>query len=111
MVNRPDESDGDIQTLDKPVQERKSETKEPSRHAVVLHNDNYTTMEFVVDVLKRLFHKTEEEAMAIMLRIHRAGRGVAGVYSFEIAETKAVQVDQVARGRGFPLKCTVEPMK
>lgn len=113
MVEKPYESDGenDIQTLDNPAESAGVERKQPSRYAVVLHNDDYTTMEFVVEILRKLFHKTEDEAMNIMLRIHREGKGVAGVYSYEIAETKAVQVDQLARARGFPLKCTLETLK
>lgn len=113
MVERPYESDGDseIQTLDSPTEDIRDQLKQPPSYAVVLHNDNYTTMEFVVEVLKRLFHKTEEEAMGVMLRIHHEGKGVAGIYPYEIAETKAVQVDQMSRARGFPLKCTLEPLK
>lgn len=90
------------------VEEGRPRLKEPPRFAVVLHNDDYTTMEFVVEILRRYFQKTPEEAASIMLSVHRQGRGVAGVYSYEIAETKAVQVEDHARSRGFPLKCTVE---
>ncbi len=83
--------------------------KPPPHYAVILHNDDYTTMEFVVEVLKRYFRKTEEEAMKVMLKVHHEGQGVAGVYSLEIAETKVAQVQQLAESRGYPLKCTVEP--
>jgi ATP-dependent Clp protease adaptor protein ClpS len=65
-------------------------------------------MEFVVEVLQKYFHKTTEEAVQIMLRVHHAGTGVAGVYALDIAETKAAQVEEYARSRGYPLKCTVE---
>ena len=112
MVNKPEENDSDVNVADPDQEvstERRDQLKEPPQYAVVLHNDDYTTMEFVVEVLKKFFHKTEEEALRIMLRIHQEGEGVAGIYSYEIAETKAVQVNQVARARGFPLKCTVEP--
>jgi ATP-dependent Clp protease adaptor protein ClpS len=67
-------------------------------------------MEFVVEVLQRHFQKTHEEAVQITLRIHTQGRGVGGIYSYEIAETKAAQVVELARSRGFPLKCTTEPV-
>lgn len=82
--------------------------QEPPRFAVILFNDDYTTMEFVVEVLKRFFHKTEEEAMRVMLEVHHAGRGVAGIYAFEIAETKAVQVIESAKQHGYPLQCSLE---
>lgn len=91
------------------VEEGKPRLKEPARFAVVLHNDDYTSMEFVVEVLRRYFHKTEEAALQIMLQVHRQGKGVAGVYHYEIAETKAMQVHEYARSKGFPLRCTVEP--
>lgn len=84
---------------------------EPTRKfAVLLHNDDFTTMEFVVEILRKRFHKTEEEAAAIMLRVHTSGKAVAGIYSFEIAETKVEQVHQEARARGFPLLCTLEAL-
>jgi ATP-dependent Clp protease adaptor protein ClpS len=91
------------------VEEGRPKLKEPPTFAVILHNDDYTTMEFVVEVLRRYFHKNAEEAARIMLAVHQQGRGVAGVYSHEIAETKAEQVHQHARERGFPLRCSIEP--
>lgn len=91
------------------VEEGRPKVKAPPRYSVILHNDDYTTMEFVVEVLRRYFQKTEEQAVQIMLRVHQEGRGVAGIYSFDIAETKAVQVRDYAQARGFPLRCTVEP--
>ncbi len=84
--------------------------KEPTRYAVLLSNDDYTTMEFVVEILQRFFHRSEEEAVQIMLQIHQSGKGVAGVYHFEIAETKAMQVVDYARSRGFPLQASIEPV-
>lgn len=84
--------------------------EEPPRYAVVLHNDDFTTMEFVVEILKRYFHKTEAEAMRVMLEVHSIGRGVAGIYSFEIAETKAAQVVESAKQQGYPLQCSVEKL-
>ena len=83
--------------------------KEPRRFAVILHNDDYTTMEFVVEVLKRYFHKTAEESVQIMLQVHQHGKGIAGIYSFQIAETKAMQVIEYARVKGYPLQCSLEP--
>lgn len=90
------------------VEEARPRLQEPPRYAVVLHNDDYTSMEFVIEVLEMFFQKGREEAVQIMLRVHQQGKGVAGVYSHEIAETKAYQVREAARGRGYPLLCTVE---
>lgn len=84
-------------------------TAEPPQYAVVLHNDDYTTMEFVIEVLVRFFRKNRDEAMTITLAVHQQGRGVAGIYSYEIAETKAAQVVELARTRGHPLQATTEP--
>lgn len=80
----------------------------PSLYKVLLHNDDYTTMEFVVEVLRRVFKKSFEEATMIMLNVHRSGMGVCGVFTYEIAETKVDMVSALARERGFPLKCTME---
>lgn len=80
----------------------------PKKYAVLLLNDDYTTMDFVIEVLERFFNKTQEEAMQIMLRVHQQGKGVAGVYSQDIAETKASQVEQYAQAKSFPLRCAVE---
>ena len=85
--------------------------KEPPKYAVILHNDDYTTMEFVIEVLQRFFQKTHEEATRIMLSVHHQGKGVAGIYSFEIAETKVMQVTKHARQNGHPLMCTAEPVR
>lgn len=91
------------------VESARPKLSEPPKFAVVLHNDDYTSMEFVVEVLKRYFHKTEEEAMQVMLHVHQQGKGVGGIYSHEIAETKVAQVHEAAKAAGFPLKCSVEP--
>lgn len=82
--------------------------REPSHYKVLLHNDNYTTMDFVVHVLERVFSKPLSEAVQIMLNVHRKGIGVCGVYTAEVAETKVSRVHQLAKQHGFPLKCSME---
>ena len=84
------------------------EISEPQMFRVVLHNDDYTSMDFVVEVLTTIFHKSEPEAVQIMLQIHEKERAVCGVYSFEIAQTKAEQVKQLAKKNEFPLLATIE---
>ena len=83
-------------------------TKKPSLYKVLLLNDDYTPMEFVVHVLERFFNKGHEEATRIMLHVHQKGVGVCGVYTFEVAETKVTQVMDFARGNQHPLQCTME---
>jgi ATP-dependent Clp protease adaptor protein ClpS len=80
----------------------------PPRFRVVLHNDDFTTMEFVVDALVRFFHKTTTEAMRVMLEVHVKGAGVAGIFPRDVAETKAARVSDDAREHGHPLRLTVE---
>ena len=84
------------------------ELKTPDMFRVVLHNDDYTTMEFVVEVITRVFHKSAIEASKIMLVVHRQGRGTAGVYTEDIAATKIQQVHRMAQKHNFPLRCTME---
>jgi ATP-dependent Clp protease adaptor protein ClpS len=84
------------------------ELDEPPLYRVLLLNDDYTTMDFVIEVLRQVFHKSETEATQIMLNVHNQGVGVCGCYPMEIAETKVDMVDSLARERGFPLKCTME---
>ena len=86
----------------------KDEVREPSKYKVLLHNDDYTTMAFVVEVLQTVFHKTEIDATRIMLAVHKHGMGICGVYTAEVAETKVIAVRWMARQSGFPLKCTME---
>ncbi|MHB8875975.1 MAG: ATP-dependent Clp protease adaptor ClpS [Myxococcaceae bacterium] len=88
---------------------KKEKLKRPTLYKVLLHNDDYTTMEFVVAVLREVFRRPEEEAIAIMLSVHRTGVGVAGVYTYEIAETKVRMTEQLARENEFPLKLSMEP--
>lgn len=87
----------------------KAKTATPKLWKVLLLNDDYTPMDFVIDVLMRVFRKSEDEAVQIMLQVHHAGAGVAGVYPFEIAETKVVQTEDLARSEGHPLQCSLEP--
>ena len=82
--------------------------QDPTLYMVVLLNDDYTPMPFVVDVLESLFQKSPAEAYRIMMQVHLNGRGVAGVYAWEIAETKADTVASLASGAGYPLKATIE---
>ena len=82
--------------------------KEPKGYVVVLLNDNYTTKEFVVEILIAIFHKNREEANRIMHNVHNSGRGAVGVYTWDIAVTKAEQVHTAAKENEFPLKCVVE---
>ena len=86
----------------------REELKEPKEYVVVLLNDDYTTREFVVEVLRLVFHKNLEEATKIMLNVHHHGRGVVGVYTWDIAHTKANQVHTIAKHYEYPLKCIVE---
>lgn len=87
------------------------EVKEPPMFRVLLHNDDYTTMEFVVQVLVVIFHKSVEEATHIMLNVHRSGIGLCGIYPYDVAETKVTTVHKTAREYGFPLKSTMEEDK
>ena len=82
--------------------------EEPKEYAVVLLNDDYTTRDFVVDILMIIFHKNPVEAKAIMLNVHHQGRGVVGNYTWDIAQTKVSQVHSIAKQYDFPLKCVVE---
>lgn len=81
----------------------------PPRFVVIMHNDDYTTMEFVVEVLENVFHKSNTEATSIMLTIHTKGKAICGSYPFEIAETKVECVHGMAKKAGHPLRCTLEP--
>lgn len=95
---------GSTQTLTRP----ESKTKKPSMYKVVLLNDDFTPREFVVHILIRFFSKSETEANNLMLQVHHQGSGVAGVFSFEIAETKTYQVNSYSKQNQYPLKCIME---
>jgi ATP-dependent Clp protease adaptor protein ClpS len=97
---------GDDQVITQPRTERK--LKKPKQYKVLLHNDDYTTMEFVVFILMNVFHRSETDAVQIMLHVHRNGIGVAGVYPYEVAETRVARVEALARQQEFPLRCSLE---
>lgn len=86
----------------------RTKTKKPSMYKVLMLNDDYTPMEFVVDVLERFFGKSVEEATQIMLHVHHRGVGICGVYTYEVAETKVNLVMDFAQQHGHPLQCTLE---
>lgn len=88
--------------------ESEIKVEKPPLFKVLLHNDDFTTMEFVVYVLRTVFHKNESDAFTIMLNVHRAGVGVAGVYTYEIANMKAEKCMNLAQAHEYPLLCTVE---
>ena len=100
---------GGHERTDGAVKERaENKTEEPKLYNVILLNDDYTTMEFVLQILETLFQKSPAEAYRIMMNVHRNGRGLAGVYTFEVAETKADQVAVLAAEAGYPLRATIE---
>ncbi|NLW81503.1 MAG: ATP-dependent Clp protease adaptor ClpS [Desulfovibrionales bacterium] len=84
------------------------QVQEPRQFKVLLHNDDYTSMEFVVEVLRNVFNKSEPEALAIMMSVHKKGIGLCGIYTAEVAETKVHLVHNMARKRSFPLRCSME---
>lgn len=88
---------------------QRTDLKEPKRYKVIIYNDDFTTMEFVVMVLKQVFFKSEEEANALMLRVHHSDKAVVGIYTYDIAISKARKATGMAREQGFPLRLTVEP--
>lgn len=90
--------------------DHRREVKEPPLFQVLLHNDDYTTMDFVIMILESVFHKKAEDATKIMLNVHQKGVGVAGVYTRDMAETKIALVHELARQHEYPLKCSLEQM-
>lgn len=91
------------------VLDERPRVERPRRYVVVLHNDDYTTMEFVVHVLMKFFHLGETEATQVMLHVHHKGYGIVGTYTRDVAETKAAQVMAYAKEHGHPLRCSAEP--
>ena len=100
--SREQESDGSSVAVAVP------KTQEPPMYKVILHNDDFTPMDFVVDVLERFFHKDHSSAMEIMLQVHNKGSAVCGIYPYEVAETKVAQTLELARKHEHPLQCTLE---
>ena len=86
----------------------RTKTKKPSMYRVLMLNDDYTPMEFVVDILQRFFHKNSDEAVQIMLHVHQKGVGICGIYPYDVAETKVMQTIDHARKHQHPLQCTLE---
>jgi len=100
--------DSERQTGGEVLERTRQQTKEPERYLVLLLNDDYTTMDFVVEVLESIFNKSPAEAFRIMMQVHTQGKGLCGMYPFEIAETKVATVEELARDNGFPLKAVLE---
>lgn len=98
----------DQETNSKVSAESRRKVQEPPMYKVLLHNDDYTTMEFVVEILVVIFKKAQGDAVQIMLNVHQDGVGICGVYPFETAETKVESVHLLASENGFPLKCSME---
>jgi ATP-dependent Clp protease adaptor protein ClpS len=98
----------DLDTDEAVVTESETRLKRPPLYQVVLHNDDFTTMEFVVYVLQNVFQRSETDAFRIMLQVHLEGVGVAGVYTYEIAEMKVAKATEMAQANEFPLLCTIE---
>ncbi len=101
--NQDNEDEGGTSTIIKP------KIQLPKKYKVLLHNDDYTTMEFVIFVLQAVFHKTLDEAERIMMEVHQKGIGLCGVYTHEIAESKAQKVERLAKEHSHPLMCSIEP--
>ena len=102
---RPD-SENETGTATKTRTERK--LQKPKLYKVLLHNDDYTTMEFVVYILMAIYHRSETDAVQIMLHVHKSGLGVAGVYTREVAETRVKQTEALAKEHEYPLRCSIE---
>lgn len=105
MTMGNDSKPDSMEEVDEEVQE---DLEEPPLYLVLLHNDDYTTMQFVVEVLMAVFNKSMEEATNIMLNVHKKGVGLCGLYPYEVAETKVNTVVTLASENGFPLKCSME---
>jgi ATP-dependent Clp protease adaptor protein ClpS len=101
-------ADADRKTGDQVLERTRPRTKQPVLYNVILHNDDYTTMQFVVEVLETIFHKTPAQAFRVMMHVHTRGKGLCGAYPYEVAETKVSMVHEHARGQGFPLRASME---
>ena len=110
MEHIKSEDSGNVDVLDRPGKtKRKKEPAPPRKYKVILHNDDFTPMEFVVFILREFFHKTEEEANSITLQVHKLGQGIAGIYDYQMAEQKVYDVSECAKEHQFPLKVSGEP--
>ena len=98
----------DIENDSEVLTESETRLEKPKLYKVILHNDDFTTMEFVVFILKHVFMRSDAEAITIMLKVHNEGSGLAGVYSFEVANMKAEKAMNLSRAHEYPLLCTVE---
>lgn len=107
-MSENDKPSGPIEPGDAVAVKPRPKTRKPTMYKVLMLNDDYTPMEFVVYVLERFFYKTRDQATQIMLNVHRRGVGVCGVYTYEVAETKVTQVMDLARQNQHPLQCTIE---
>ena len=108
-MSNPDRNDREEQFDGDVAVEEEQKLRRPRLYRVLLHNDDYTTMEFVVQILMDIFNHPREAAMRIMFKVHHEGIGVAGVFTHEIAETKIHQVSDLAKQNEFPLRCSMEP--
>ncbi len=106
MSERRQQNDEELGVVTATRTERR--LKKPKLYKVLLHNDDYTTMEFVVYILQAIFHRSETDAVHLMLHVHKNGLGVAGVYTYEVAETRVAQVESLARQNEFPLRCSID---
>ena len=102
MTDRERKTDGEV------LEKTRPKTQKPQLYRVLLHNDDYTTMQFVIEVLETIFHKSPAEAFRVMMHVHTRGHGVCGAYPHEIAETKVALVHENARANGFPLRASME---
>lgn len=97
-----------METNSKVIERTKIKIKEPKKYKVIMHNDDFTTMEFVVAILNIIFNKDFEEANRIMMEVHKSGKGIAGIYPYDIAISKTNKAMTMAKEEGFPFKLTVE---
>ena len=112
MEHMNSENSNNVNVVDRPPgkTKRKRELADPQKYKVILHNDDFTPMDFVVFILREFFHKTEEEANSITLQVHKLGQGIAGVYDYQLAEQKVYDVTECAREHEYPLKVSGEPI-
>ncbi len=107
ILEEESEARGNTAVADRKPKQKKS-IRTPSSWRVILHNDDFTPMEFVVFILQEVFHKAEEEAVRIMFDVHKKGKGIAGIYSYQIAETKVYDTMDISKQNEFPLRATFE---